>query len=397
MNRRNFLRNAGLASTSLFVPQFLSGYANQGFNNKGKNLVIIQWSGGNDGLNTVVPFRNDIYYKNRPALAIPKKDVLKITDDLGLNPVLTGLKNLYDDGLLSIVNNVGYPNPNRSHFRSMDIWHTASDSDKYWQTGWLGRYLDEVNPENLNPHTALEIDDSLVLALKGKEKNGFAVSNPTRLKASANNQFLKQITHHHEHEHEENVAYLYKTLIDTQSSADYLFEKSKVYKTNVAYPKTAIGNDLKTISNLIVAEANTKIYYVNVGGFDTHANQKPQQEKLLKQYSEAISAFVKDLKQNQKLDDTLIMTFSEFGRRVKQNASRGTDHGTANNVYFIGGKLKKPGFFNEAPNLSALDNGDLIYSVDFRKIYASVLDKWLNVPAEKVLKQGFKPLDLIFP
>jgi len=397
MNRRKFLRNAGLASTSLFIPQFLSGYTKQGFNNNGKNLVIIQWSGGNDGLNTVVPFRNDFYYKNRPSLSISKTDVLKMTDNLGFNPVMKGMKSLYDEGLLTIINNVGYPNPNRSHFRSMDIWHTGSDSDKYWQTGWLGRYLDEMNPENLNAHTALEIDDSLVLALKGKEKSGFAVSNPMKLRASVNNKFLKQIAHHHEHDHEENVEYLYKTLIDTQNSADYLYQKSKVYQTNISYPKTAIGRDLKTISNLIVAEADTKIYYVNLGGFDTHAFQKKQQERLLEQYSEAIAAFVKDLQQNQKLDDTLIMTFSEFGRRVKQNASQGTDHGTANNVYFIGGQLKKPGFFNEAPNLSALDNGDLIYSVDFRKIYASILDKWLNVSAEKILTKQFEPLDLISP
>lgn len=394
MNRRHFLKNTGLASATLFVPQFLSGYNHQGFVNNGKNLVVIQWSGGNDGLNTVVPFHNDLYYKNRPTLAIEKSDVLKLNDELGLNPAMEGLKSLYDEGLVSIVNNVGYPNPERSHFRSMDIWHTASNSNEYWTTGWLGRYLDETC-KNCAAHAALEIDDTLVLALKGIEKSGFAVADPNKLKQITQNKFLKQVAHHHEHDHEENVEYLYKTLINTQASANYLFEQSRIYKTKMTYPATAIGNDLKKIAGLIMANTDTKIYYVNLGGFDTHVFQKNQQERLLKQYSEAITAFVKDLQDNSKLDETLIMTFSEFGRRVKQNASQGTDHGTANNVHFIGGKLKNAGIFNEAPNLSALDNGDLIYSVDFRKIYASVLKNWLNTEPKSILMQDFQPLDLV--
>ena len=203
MNRRNFLKNTGLASTSLFVPQFLSGFNRGGFNKNGKNLVIIQWSGGNDGLNTVVPFHNDLYYKNRPTLAIPKNKVIKLTDELGFNNNLVGLKSLYDDGLLTVINNVGYPNPIRSHFRSMDIWHSASSSNQYWQTGWLGRYLDQVKTDPI-PHAALEVDDTLVLALKGAEKSGFAATNPERLKKVANNKFLRKIAHHHNHSHEEN-------------------------------------------------------------------------------------------------------------------------------------------------------------------------------------------------
>ena len=394
MKRRDFLRNIGLSSATLFVPQFLSGFNQTGLTANGKNLVIIQWSGGNDGLNTVVPYRNDIYYKKRPTLAIDKKKVLKLNDDLGFNPAMAGLKSLYDDGLVTVINNVGYPNPDRSHFRSMDIWHSASDSNEYWTTGWLGRYLDE-SCKNCDAHAALEIDDTLVLAMKGVEKSGFAVNDPNRLKQTTRNPFLKKIAHHHDHEHDENVAYLYKTLIDTQASADYLFEQMQVYRTKVSYPATQVGNDLKKIAKLIVANTNTKIYYVNLGGFDTHVFQKNQQERLLKQYSEAIKAFVKDLKENQKLDDTLIMTFSEFGRRVKQNASQGTDHGTANNVYFIGGQLEKPGIFNKNPNLSTLDNGDLIYSVDFRKIYASVLQDWLGVAPKSVLQKNFQPLNLI--
>lgn len=394
MNRRNFLKNTGFASTAMFVPQFLAASKGQTNQYKGRKLVIIQWTGGNDGLNTVVPFHNDIYYKNRPKLAIPKNKVLKLNDELGLNPVMGGLKSLYDDGLVSILNNVGYPDPDRSHFRSMDIWQTASGANQNWTTGWIGRYLDQYSP-NGKPYTALEVDDTLNLALKGIERSGFAASDASKLKRITNNKFLKNIAFHHDHDHEENVAYLYKTMVDTQSSAKYLAEQSKMYRSQVVYPKNSFGKDLKQVAQLIVADTETQIYYVNLNGFDTHAYQQKQQERLLKRYSDGIKAFVKDLKLNDQLDDTLIMTFSEFGRRVKENASQGTDHGTANNVYLIGGKLKKAGIFNEAPNLSTLDKGDLIHSLDFRRIYATLLEKWLGVDATPILKEKFSPLKIV--
>ena len=394
MNRRSFLKNTGFASTAMFVPQFLAASKAQSNSYKGKKLVIIQWTGGNDGLNTVVPFRNDIYYKNRPKLAIPKNKVLKLNDELGLNPVMGGLKSLYDDGLVSVLNNVGYPDPNRSHFRSMDIWQTGSGVEQNWTTGWIGRYLDQ-HCDDCKPYTALEVDDTLNLALKGKERSGFAASNLSRLKRTANDKFLKNLAFHHDHDHDENVAYLYKTMIDTQSSAAYLHQQSKMYRSQVVYPKNSFGKDLKQVTQLIVADTETQIYYVNLNGFDTHAYQKKQQERLLKRYSDGIKAFVKDLKQNDQLDDTLIMTFSEFGRRVKENASQGTDHGTANNVYLIGGKLKKAGIFNEAPNLSTLDKGDLIYSLDFRRIYATLLEKWLGVDSTPILQEKFSPLKIV--
>jgi uncharacterized protein (DUF1501 family) len=396
-SRRTFLQKSALASSSVFVPQFLQGLNPQSISDKtGKSLVVIQWSGGNDGLNTLVPFQNDLYYKNRPSIAIQKNKVLKLNDELGFNPIMPEMRELYDQGLLSIINNVGYPNPDRSHFRSMDIWHTASDSNEYLTTGWLGRYLDKYANEKM-AYNALEVDDTLSLALKGKYNNGFAASNPERLKNAANRKFHKAIVqHHHEHDHDENVAYLYKTLIDTQDSANYLHKQSKIYTTKVKYPKSAIAKELKLIADLIISGTNTEIYYANMGGFDTHANQKSQQERRLKEYSQAVAAFIKDLKQNDKLDDTLVMTFSEFGRRVKQNASRGTDHGAANNVYLMGGKLKKAGIYNEAPNLGDLDKGDLIYSIDFRQIYATILKNWLGVKSKPVLGgQQFKTLDFI--
>ncbi|MFK7774185.1 MAG: DUF1501 domain-containing protein [Saprospiraceae bacterium] len=394
MKRRNFIKTSAIASTSAMLPQFLKGVNSENIasSRQGKNLVVIQFSGGNDGLNTIIPYQNDLYYKNRPSLGIKANEVLKVSDSLGFNPAMESLRSLYDEGLMSIINSVGYPNPDRSHFRSMDIWHTASDSNEYLSTGWLGRYLDSNCSGCQSPHHALEVDDTLSLSLKGIEKSGFAMSNPNQLKRISDNKFLKSIVHHHEHEHEENVEYLYKTLTDTHASANYLYQKSKVHKTKVKYPKGAFGNDLKQISELMTADADIKIYYANLGGFDTHVGQKNKQARLLKTYSNAMSAFVKDLKNNGLLDDTLIMTFSEFGRRVQQNASGGTDHGTANNVFLMGGNLKKKGFYNSAPDLKKLDKGDLIYQMDFRKIYATILEDWLDASPTKILGKQFEKI-----
>lgn len=395
MKRRNFLKSTTLASTSVFVPSFLrrmSGHA-LGKGAGRKKLVVIQWSGGNDGLNTVVPFGNDIYYKKRPTLSIKRKEVLRLTDELGLHPALTPLRKLYDQGLLSIINNVGYPNPDRSHFRSMDIWQTGSGSDENWSTGWLGRYLDSAC-QGKPPYHALEVADGLSLAMKGEQVSGFAMRNAKRLRNVTNNRFLQKIAENHQGE-DGNVAYLYKTLIDTQSSAAYLFEQSKVHQSKVTYPKSRLAKDLKQVAELMTADTETQVYYVNIGGFDTHVNQKAKQQRLLTEYAEAVNAFVKDLQQNNLMDETLILTFSEFGRRVQQNASNGTDHGTANNVFLIGGNLKKAGFYNNGPDLMNLKNNDLVFEIDFREIYASILDNWLEADSATVLKKRFSGLKIV--
>jgi len=397
MKRRNFLKNTGIASTALMIPQFLNGFnvPISNISRTGKKLVILQLSGGNDGLNTIIPYRNDIYYKSRPTLGMQKSEVLNLNDELGLNPVMSGFRSLYDEGLVSIINSVGYPNPDRSHFRSMDIWHTASNSDEYLSSGWLGRYLDNQCVGCDNPLHAVEMDDTLSLAMKGQRFSGFAASNPRKLKRQTDNRFLKAIADNVSTHGEDNVAYLYKTLIDTQSSADYLFEKSKIHQSKQTYPNNAFAKDLKQIAELITADSDTKIYYASLGGFDTHAGQKGKQARLLKTYSEGVTAFVKDLKSNGLLDDVLIMTFSEFGRRVKQNGSNGTDHGTANNVFLMGGNLRKAGFYNPASDLLNLDNGDLIYDIDFREIYATILEKWLEVDAKMVLSKSFQNLKFV--
>lgn len=380
------------------VPNFLHGLDRQGMpllgNSNGKRLVVVQLSGGNDGLNTIVPYQNDIYYKARPSLAIPADKVLPLDKGLGMNPAMEKMRQLYEQGHLSILNNVGYPNPDRSHFRSMDIWHTASASDEYLSSGWLGRYLDTYNAGSAAaPFTGIEVDDMLSLALKGEKYKGIAVQNVQRFFQASQDAFLKNVakTHQQEHDHH-NVGYLYKTLIDTQQSATYLQSKTKTYRSKQEYPNGEFARNLKTIAELISSDVEARVYYASLSGFDTHIRQTEQQAKLLTELSEGLYTFVNDLQQQNRFEDTLIMVFSEFGRRVQQNASNGTDHGTANNVYLIGKNLKTPGFYNGGPNLTDLDAGDLKYNIDFRTIYAAILTDWLKTDPAAILANNIKPL-----
>lgn len=389
IKRREFLQAGTFATASLLVPQFLKSLdATYRVPAGNKVLVVLQLSGGNDGLNTVIPYRNDIYYKSRPRLGIEKSAGLSLTDEAGLHPALTGFKEMYDYGSLGILNSVGYPNPDRSHFRSMDIWQSASDSRQYWNTGWLGRYLDAQCQGCDKPTSALELDDTLSLAMKGETAKAIAMKDPRRLFGTANQRFFKSISQNHRIEPgDQPIHYLYKTLAETISSADYIFEKSKLHPSRGEYPKTELGQNFKTIASLIFSDINTRVYYVSHGSFDTHVNQTIQQQRLFKEMDDAIKAFVNDLKSNGRFEDVLLITFSEFGRRVEQNASGGTDHGTANNMFFIGGGLKQTGLLNALPDLTDLEDGDLKYKVDFKNVYATVLKNWLGADDRSILKK----------
>ena len=395
LKRKEFLQIGSLATATMMLPKFLKAFEQKNMVPTGnKVVVVIQFSGGNDGLNTVVPISNDIYYRERPRLGITKDKALNLTTDVGLNPALEAFRELYDDGSLAILNSVGYPNPDRSHFRSMDIWHSASASNEYVHTGWLGRYLDAQCKGCDKPTHALEIDDVLSLALKGNEKTGLAFTDPRRLYSSSNERFYKDINAAH-HPTEETVDYLYKTMSETLSSADYIYQQSKLHPTAHTYPNTEMGKNLKTISSLIMSNINTKVYYVSLGSFDTHVNQEAQQKRLFTELNDAIKAFTTDLKKNNRFDDVLMMTFSEFGRRVSQNASNGTDHGTANNMFFISGGLKQKGVLNDMPNLTDLNDGDLKHKVDFQNVYATVLNKWLGSDDKKILGKQYDYLKFI--
>lgn len=387
IKRREFFQFGSLATASLMLPKFLKAFEGPRMVPPGnKVLVILQLGGGNDGLNTVIPIGNDIYYRSRPHLGIGKDKVLSLTDSVGLHPALIGFKELYDDGSLGILNGVGYPNPDRSHFRSMDIWQTASPSSDYLNTGWVGRYLDAQCLGCDKPTQALEIDDVLSLALKGDQIKGIALKDPRRLYNTSHEKYFKDLlTGHTTTIHQQPVDYLYKIMAETVSAADYIFEQSKLRPSSAQYPKTELGKSLQTIASLIFSEINTKVYYVSLGSFDTHVNQQAQQQRLFTEMNDAVKTFVSDLKTNHRFQDVLLMTFSEFGRRVAQNASGGTDHGTANNLFLISGGIKSKGLINPLSDLSDLEEGDLKFQVDFKNVYATILKNWLEADDVKIL------------
>lgn len=395
MDRRKFIKNSALASSLFFVPHFVKAFETVATEQLGyKRLVIVQLSGGNDGLNTIIPYRNDIYYRARPKLAITA-GIIKLNDDLGFHPSLRPLQSLFDDGELTIINNVGYPNPVRSHFRSMDIWQTASGSDEYLQSGWLGRFMDAHGNK---PYNAIEMDEQLSLAMKGEYFNGIATNDYKVLYNTARDPYFKNVINHYNDAHlsEHNLGYLYQSMIEAKSSAKYIFENTTVKSSQESYPQNGFAKQLRNVAQFVNSNLDTKVFYTSLGGFDTHANQHNQQARLLSQYAESVSAFVKDLKRNHTFEDTLILTFSEFGRRVKQNAANGTDHGAANNVFIIGKRLKQAGFYNNLASLSDLDdNGDIKYNIDFRSVYATILSNWMDVSSEKIIPTEQEILDFI--
>ena len=392
MDRRDFLKKTGIISAgSLFIPSFL--HANflslDHLKSMKKRLIMIQLSGGNDGLNTVVPYGLDEYYQNRSKIGLQENDLLKIGDQFGFHPKLTVFRDLHQKGMLSIINSVGYPNPNRSHFRSMDIWHTASDSNTYLQTGWLGRYLDH---NCTNAFEGIEINGTLSLAMKGAEHSGIALTNPETFYNSIHSDFFNDL--HLPDSKNDELNYLYKVLNDTKQSAKYIFDQYRLKNNPSEYGQSPFANQLKQIATLIKSDISTPVFYTQLAGFDSHVNQTVLQDKLFTQLNEGVESFVKDLEKDNLLKESTIVIFSEFGRRLKENTSRGTDHGAANVLFVIDTNLGKQSQSLNNLNLSDLENGDPKFAVDFRSVYQEVLEKSLGVNAENVLGRKFDGLRL---
>jgi uncharacterized protein (DUF1501 family) len=392
MRRRDFLRSTGLVTTSLLLPRFLQGMGGTRPVNARK-LVVVQLTGGNDGLNTVVPYRNDVYYSTRPKLAIARELALPITDELGFNPGMTALRRLYDAGQVAIINGVGYPQPDRSHFRSMDIWQTASGSGQFLETGWLGRYMDA---QNADPHDVVEFGGTLSLANKGDKVKAIAINDPGRFyQATREPYFARLASQQHALQHQQ-LGYLYRTMTETYRSAGYIQEHLRPRTTATTFPKGDFAKQLRHVSAFIQSGMETTVYYTSTAGFDTHVNQSGRHQKLLAEMSDGIAAFMDDIQAAGRSSEVLVMVFSEFGRRVKENASNGTDHGTASTMFLIGEGVKKAGVFNHLPSLETLDdNGDLKFSVDFRRLYATVLDRWLGSDPLNVLGARFETLPIL--
>jgi uncharacterized protein (DUF1501 family) len=397
MQRRTFLKSSALVSAAMLMPDFLHAFTSASSSFSGRRLVVVQLNGGNDGLNTVVPFQDDLYYKARPTLALPKATVLRLDQQpVGLHPVLLGMRERYAEGELAVFTNVGYPNPDRSHFRSLDIWHSACDTDGRAESGWLGRYLD-ARPDG-KPYDAIEIDSGLSLAMKGLNRSALAVSSPETFRRLAADPLLVRLAQGWKPSDApaaSELAFLYRSLVDTSSSAEYLYEQAQAKPTRQVYPHNRFGDQLRTIATLINAGLQTQVYYAALVGFDTHAGQLGIQQRLLKQLDEGLDALVCDLKANNQWKNTLVLVFTEFGRRVEQNASGGTDHGTANNVFVLGGNLKSAGVHGGPPDLTNLDLGDLRHSLDFRQLYATVLRDWLGADDKRILGRQFERVKLV--
>ncbi len=353
-------------------------------------LVVIQLSGGNDGLNTIVPYRDELYAKARPKLGIPSNDVIKLTEELGLHPSLRAIENQFSEDRFSIIQGVGYPSPNRSHFESMDIWHSCHPKKDRSQSGWLGRWITEQTAHPTSDSTAIHIgSDTLPLACqeRGVQVPSLASLEQMRLKAKLDSMQDKQSRPGAEPNSKDSGSLLDFLSTSTVSALEVSERLDKILAQPDAsgdFPKTALGEKLRAVSRLILSGLKTRIYYVTLDGFDTHANQPDVHASLLKQWSEALAAFLSRLKQTGQHDRVLVMTFSEFGRRVSENASLGTDHGAAAPMFLAGPKLPKI-IHGPMPDLSDLEDGDLRFKIDFRSVYASVLEHWMMTDSRKAL------------
>jgi uncharacterized protein (DUF1501 family) len=438
--RREFLRTTVLGSAlSWTLPAFLANTlsalqseaadsATQITTGKDSTiLVVLQMAGGNDGLNTVVPYSNDFYHRARPKIGLSADKIIKLDGDIGFHGSLTGFKNLYDAGNLAVVQGVGYPNPNRSHFRSTEIWQTASDSETIEKYGWLGRYFDNAC-SGADPTVGVTIGSQLPEAFFAKTPKGICFNNPQNYRFMASGATEESYKKLNELEMssplpdggptmapEENsggsiaslpagmpmtggraVDFISRTALDAQLSSEKVRDVAARVQNQAVYPGSVLGNSLKLVAKLIGGGLPTRVYYVSQGGYDTHTNQIGTQQRLLQDLGDSTKAFVDDMKAQGNMQRVLVMTFSEFGRRVNENANGGTDHGAAAPIFVVGNKVKA-GLLGRYPSLAPQDlyQGDIKYNVDFRNVYASVLENWLKTKSAPILGKQFEPLPLV--
>ncbi len=359
-------------------------------------LVVIQMGGGNDGLNTVVPFGEEAYYRVRPTLAVPANNVLKVTDTLGLHPSLAKAKTLYDKGAMAVIQGVGYPNPSRSHFKSMEIWHTADPEGRVVRYGWVGRYFDSKCPVCEQPTAGVNVGSSLPLAMQAESGQGVTLETPETF------QWMPSLNGIGEREQVElfrllnapapneagTIDFLRHTAMNAYVSAERVRDAIGMYKGGVEYPNTRFAYSMKLIAQMVAGNLPTKVYYAHIAGFDTHAAQRGAHDRLLNDLASGVEAFYRDLEAQGNADRVVVLAFSEFGRRVAENGSAGTDHGTAAPM-FVFGKPIKGGLYGQHPSLTDLTDGDLRHGIDFRSVYATVLDKWLGADPAKILGAPF--------
>lgn len=421
--RREFLRSTVLGASSVWtVPMFVErtfgdlhlgarDLATQAVTGKDDTImVVLQLAGGNDGLNTVVPFEDDAYHRARPQLAKDAKDLIRLDDGIGLNAAMPHLGEMYKEGNLAVVQGVGYPNPNRSHFVSTSVWETG-DTLARANTGWLGRYFDNAC-QGADPTVGISLKKTHPEAFGAMQNPGVSLSSPELYrwihgggeKAEAE-QFFNSLNAPDDPVDgasiaespgtktggiagESNLDFLERVAMDARVSSKKILELASKHRSNVTYPGTPVSRSLNMVSRMIAGKMPTRVYYVSHGGFDTHNGQVNSHDRLLGQLDEGLKAFFADLKAQGNADRVTVMTFSEFGRRVSENASRGTDHGKAS-CLFVAGAPVKGGLYGRYPSLTDLDKGDLKHTVDFRQVYSTMLEQWLRTKSAPILGKNY--------
>ncbi|NKQ40477.1 MAG: DUF1501 domain-containing protein [Sulfurovum sp.] len=370
MNRRTLLKLIALQAAAF--P--LSLHASNALLQKRRHLILIELKGGNDGLNTVIPYQDPLYYKLRPSLAIENRDIHSLSNNIALHPSMVEFKEMFERDELALIQGVGYPNPNRSHFRSIEIWDTASSAQEYLDDGWLN---------TLN----MPQSNSLKGVILGGEYGPLSGLSQGVIKIGSIKRFLqqsKQIKGRISLAGDNKALYhILHTEAEIRKGADLLKSSlDKSMELSHRFKKSTFGRQLEAATKLINSDTGIPFFKVSLGSFDTHTNQDSRHSSLLKQLSEGIATIRQNLVASGKWDDVLIMTYSEFGRRASQNANKGTDHGTAA-PHFITGGMVKGGIYGNHPSLKNLDrNGDLVHSIDFRSIYHTIARKWVGVPSK---------------
>ena len=402
ISRRDAIKRGGMIAVGLVAPKWLSTIAEADVLNLARDgkvpndtvLVVCQFSGGNDGLNTIIPYADKLYYQMRPTIGIPDSQVVKLNESMGLHPSLAPIGELFKQGKVAIVQNVGYPQPNRSHFKSMDIWQSASPDSKL-RYGWIGRHMDNESAHNAtNPVYALGLSTEKPLALTGKAASVPCFASLADIQAMIGDPDAERMLRAIQGmdakagSPESVVQQANRTALDAM---DILATQITKYQPKQTYGNDAFGVGFKQIAQLIATSPKTRIVYFSTGGFDTHARQLDTQAKLLGNFANAISSFQAEMEACGRADKVIVLCFSEFGRRVQENGSQGTDHGAAAPMLLIGKKVKG-GFHGANPDLANLMGGDIQYKIDFRQVYASTLDQWIGGDSAVVLGQQFDHL-----
>jgi len=411
INRRDLIKQSlavvslGVAVPGVFGRAVIAAAEEKnGRSANGKTLVVVQLAGGVDGLNTVVPYTDTAYRSNRPNLGVPEQELLPINDRIAFHPAFAEMKALFDGGKLAVIEGVGYPNPNFSHFKSMDIWQSA-DPEGTARNGWLGRYFEGLTDHEGHPLDGLSVGralpssfESAKVALPAIESvETFSLQAPAG-EGDKRTTSLLRLYDAYRPAKAQFAALLDATLDSAHQSSQDLASAHASYKPAVTYPQSSLASGLRLLAELIDSgkggASPLRVGHVSLGGFDTHTQETANLNRLLNETSESLSAFWNDIEAHGHADDVIVMTWSEFGRRVRENAQNGTDHGSAGPMFVLG-KAVKGGFYGEPPSLTDLDNGNMRFTTDFRGVYATLLEKWLESPAKEVLGKQFDQLSFL--